>query len=191
MRFRRPIRRPRLARRLLRNVLPDEYQNELRQAHHLMETGDYQQASTLFWRLAEIAEKRNLPGRAPFLFIQAGRAFSLSGNSKMAKSGLIHGFELLVASNRWRALNDISNRVLQELNNSNKPELAAAIEAWIKENVPENVNLTPPQSVPSTSTRPGLPAKCPYCGASVSPVDVDWLDETSAACNYCGSVITS
>jgi hypothetical protein len=95
MRFRRPIRRPRLARRLLRNELPNEDQNDLRQAHHLMENGEYQQAGAAFWHLAESAESRGLQGRAPFLFIQAGRAFSLAGNNKLGQQGLIHGFKLL------------------------------------------------------------------------------------------------
>jgi hypothetical protein len=190
MRFRRPIRRPRLARRLLRNELPHEEQLDLRQAHHLMDVGEYQPAGASFWHLAENAENSGLQGRSPFLYIQAGRAFTLSGNSKMAENSFVRGFELLARSNRWRALNDVSNQVLLELKHSGNTLLAEVIETWIRSNVTENLTSSPSKPINPNPSRPSLPAKCPYCGASVSPVDVDWFDETTAACNYCGSVIS-
>lgn len=48
------------------------------------------------------------------------------------------------------------------------------------------------------STRPDvrygsdwLPARCPGCGAGVSPADVTWLDPTAgtAACGFCGTIM--
>jgi hypothetical protein len=34
-----------------------------------------------------------------------------------------------------------------------------------------------------------LPPKCPYCGGSVIPDSVEWVDAASALCDYCGSVL--
>ncbi len=36
-----------------------------------------------------------------------------------------------------------------------------------------------------------LPARCPGCGAGLSPTDVRWLDATAgaAACGFCGTVM--
>jgi hypothetical protein len=39
------------------------------------------------------------------------------------------------------------------------------------------------------SIRPRLPARCPFCGASVRPDEVEWLDDASVACAYCKSTI--
>jgi NAD-dependent SIR2 family protein deacetylase len=34
-----------------------------------------------------------------------------------------------------------------------------------------------------------LPPKCPYCGGTVHPGEVEWINDTAAECDFCGSVI--
>ena len=34
-----------------------------------------------------------------------------------------------------------------------------------------------------------LPAHCPSCGAAVRPDEVEWLDDITAECDYCGSPV--
>jgi len=34
-----------------------------------------------------------------------------------------------------------------------------------------------------------LPEKCSSCGAGIRPNEVKWLDDVTAECHYCGSVI--
>ncbi|MBI3741222.1 MAG: hypothetical protein HY257_05635 [Chloroflexi bacterium] len=42
---------------------------------------------------------------------------------------------------------------------------------------------------PSIASRGKLPPKCPQCAAPVRSDEVEWIDNDSAECNYCGSVI--
>ncbi len=34
-----------------------------------------------------------------------------------------------------------------------------------------------------------LPSKCPSCGATLSPEDIDWIGPLEAKCAYCGGVV--
>jgi hypothetical protein len=34
-----------------------------------------------------------------------------------------------------------------------------------------------------------LPPQCPKCGGNIRRDEVEWIDATSAACDYCGSVV--
>jgi hypothetical protein len=34
-----------------------------------------------------------------------------------------------------------------------------------------------------------LPLKCPNCGGSVHPDELEWTDSRSAICDYCGSIL--
>ncbi|MHA1770109.1 MAG: hypothetical protein ACTSYL_11570 [Candidatus Thorarchaeota archaeon] len=34
-----------------------------------------------------------------------------------------------------------------------------------------------------------LPAKCPSCGASLSPEGIDWVGPLEAKCSYCGATV--
>jgi hypothetical protein len=41
------------------------------------------------------------------------------------------------------------------------------------------------------AARRSLPAACPQCGGAVRPDEVDWIDDRTAVCDYCGSVVKS
>jgi hypothetical protein len=34
-----------------------------------------------------------------------------------------------------------------------------------------------------------LPTHCPSCGAALRPDEIEWLDESTAECAYCGSPV--
>lgn len=38
-------------------------------------------------------------------------------------------------------------------------------------------------------SRARLPAACPLCGAPVCSDEVEWIDEFSAECAFCGAVV--
>jgi hypothetical protein len=42
---------------------------------------------------------------------------------------------------------------------------------------------------PAAAPRRALPAKCPHCAGAVRSDEVDWIDDASAECLYCGGVI--
>jgi hypothetical protein len=87
MRRRRSFLRPRIGRPIARNMLANDTQIALQEAHDLMGQGEFQKAATIFDRLAEGVLRRGFVGRAPFLFVQAGRAYYLGGNSRPHLTG--------------------------------------------------------------------------------------------------------
>jgi hypothetical protein len=48
-----------------------------------------------------------------------------------------------------------------------------------------------PPAAPAGPSHAKLPAKCPQCGGNVLPDEIEWVDEHSAICDYCGSLIQS
>jgi ribosomal protein S27AE len=72
-----------------------------------------------------------------------------------------------------------------ELRARDLEEEAAVLEAEIRDALAAHGRSLSPQ--PGSPAEPRLPAKCPYCGGSVLASEVEWIDERSAICDYCGS----
>ncbi len=49
-----------------------------------------------------------------------------------------------------------------------------------------NLNNMPAEE---SEKHPVLPTHCPGCGAPIHPDDVDWIDNVTAECEYCGSPV--
>jgi hypothetical protein len=60
------------------------------------------------------------------------------------------------------------------------------MEAFVKK-VSPSTPITHVESAPLK--RPLLPTHCPACGAAVRPDEVEWLDDVTAECAYCGSPV--
>ena len=130
----------------------------LQHAHELMEGGNYAEAALAFEKLAAAAEQRMGP-RAPFLFMQAGRARILLKQIPAGMAHLRHGLE--------KEASEIAN--------------------LISNHIPA-ISESPTQRGPDPS-RITLPTHCPSCGAAVRPNEIEWLDEFTAECDYCGSPV--
>lgn len=172
----------RLFRRQIRKTLAQDVPPVLQEANFVFDKGEYGRAGELFEQIAEKAEARGGP-RAPIFYLQAGRARILAGQTALGLPSLKRGLELLVQRGQFPRLQQAGTRVIAELNERGLKNEAAEIEAWLKTALP---------SVPSFGTslkRPVLPTYCPACGAAVRPDEVDWLDEITAECAYCGSPV--
>ncbi len=158
----------------------------LQRANQLMAAGEYNEASALFADLGNRAVDR-FPHRAPFLFIEAGRAAFLGGQAKMGVSHLRRGLTLLASQGRFHRMRMAGERTIDELRarglNAEADEIAALLEG----NAP--AESLPEKEIPSPAKKPVLPTHCPSCGAAVRPDEVEWLDEITAECAYCGSSV--
>lgn len=174
----------RRARRLLRGAPVPAVPPALRNAHRLMEAGNYAEASLAFYDLAKKGEER-FPERAPILYVEAGRAAVLSGD---ARKGVIHfrsALTLLGTQQRYRRLFNVGKRIVDELRERGLNAEADEVESVIRNNAqaPAEREARMPQ------TRVILPTHCPSCGAAVRPGEVEWLDDVTAECDYCGSPV--
>jgi len=168
---------PRIVQRLVKLDVPFE----LVRANQLMRKGNYRQAASEFQELAKTAET-DLPQRAPFLYIEAGRAAILDGNVKNGIAHLRRGLTMFGSQHRFERMYRIGNRIIAELRERGLNQEAEQIQKLLQANQAEDRGFEPVKV-----ERPILPAHCPSCGGSVKPNEVEWLDEVTAECSYCGS----
>ena len=163
-------------------TLAQEVPPILQEANFAFDKGEYGRAGELFEKLAETTGARGGP-RAPLFYLQAGRARILAGQTTLGMPSLRRGLELLAQRKQFPRLQQAGQRVLSELNERGLQKEASEIETWLKSVLPSPSSLNAPQK------KPTLPTHCPSCGAGVRPDEVEWLDDLTAECAYCGSPI--
>ena len=175
----------RLFRRHIRKTLAQEVPPILQEANFAFDKGEFGRAGELFERIAETAAARGGP-RAPLFYLQAGRARVFAGQTALGMPSLKRGLELLSQGRLFLRPHRVRRRLINELRERGLDKEAAEIEAWM--NSPEaSLSETESQEIPAK--RPVLPTHCPSCGAAVRSDEVEWLDEVTAECAYCGSPI--
>jgi hypothetical protein len=175
----------RLFRRHIRKTLAQEVPPILQEANFVFDKGEYGRAGELFERIAETAAARGGP-RAPLFYLQAGRAPVFAGQTALGMPSLKRALELLSQKRLFLRLHRVRRRLIDELHERGLDKEAAEIEAWM--NSPEtSLPETELQEIPVK--RSVLPTHCPSCGAAVRPDEIEWLDEVTAECAYCGSPI--
>ena len=170
-------------RRHIRKTLAENVPPILQEANFAFDKGEYGRAAELFESIAQAADGRGGP-RAPIYHLQAGRARVLAGQTQLGIPSLKRGLELLAQRGKLQRFHQAGDRVLTELNSHGLKSEAAEMESWIRK-------LTPPLpsfEVPKPD-RPALPTHCPSCGAALKHDEVEWLDELTAECAYCGSPV--
>lgn len=185
--FRRPIIRP-----VVVAPLENHPRQLLFQAHQLFDRGEYLAAAEMFERLAIGASNRNMLQRAPTLFLQAARANLRANRLPQAEKNLMSGLEILAATQRWKALRHLGTIAITELNQAGLKDMASRLETWLN----KQLEGKPIEETASPFTVPGKPApkfpeKCPYCGASLKPNEIEWLDQRTVECLYCGSAVAT
>jgi hypothetical protein len=157
----------------------------LRRANNLMADGDYAGAANAFEQLARAAEGRGGP-RAPFFYLQAGRARVMAGQSAAGLEQLERGLGLFAARGLMGKVFNIGNRIVAELHQRGLKQEAEKVAAYVKSLVPA-FDVSPTQTPPAK--HPPLPTHCPGCGAPVRPDEVEWMDNVTAECAFCGSPV--
>ena len=175
----------RMFRRQIRKSLAQEIPPILQEANFVFDKGEYGRAAELFERIAETASARGGP-RAPLYYLQAGRARVFAGQTALGRPSLMRGLELFAQRGQYARLHQAGTRVISELSERGLKNEASEIETLLKTILPSAHSF---DSVKTPSKRPILPTHCPSCGAVVRPDEVDWLDEVTAECAYCGSPV--
>lgn len=173
----------RLLRPHRRALIPD-VPPVLQQANTLLAEGNYHDSAVAFEDLARRAEARQAP-RAPHLYLRAAQARLLAGQVEQAVDHLKHGLSLLAAAGQWQILHRLGQRSVVELNQRGLTREAREISDYLIQTLPSI-----PQASFGTTPRPAfLPTQCPGCGSSVHPEEVEWLDDLTAECAYCGTTL--
>lgn len=173
----------RMFRRQIRKSLAQEVPPILQEAHFTFDKGEYGRAAELYERIARVADGRDGP-RASIFHLQAGRARVLAGHASLGIPSLKRGLEVLADRKQFPRLQLAGKRVINELMEHGLKTEADEIDSWLRSVLPE---MPPMESKPVK--RPVLPTHCPSCGAPLRPDEVEWLDDITAECGYCGSPV--
>ena len=160
----------------------------LSQAHRLMAAGEFIEAGAIFERLARGAVEREIP-RAPFLFVQAGKAYLEGGEKPKGFTLVKHGLKMLADTDRWGELYRVGHRTLVVLEEKGFTEESARLAAWLEEILPERSKLDIETGLQGKTKHAILPKVCPSCGGPVDPDVVSWRDDVTAECLFCGSMV--
>lgn len=172
----------RMFRRNVRKTLAQEVPPILQEANFVFDKGEYGRAAELFEQIAQTADARGGP-RAPVFHLQAGRARLFAGQTKLAMPSLLRGLELFAQRKQFHRLQTAGQRTLVELKERGLTAEAAQVEALLG-----NTGTLPASTAPAAQ-HPILPTHCPHCGAALRPDEIEWLDEATAECGYCGSPV--
>jgi hypothetical protein len=175
----------RMFRRQIRKTLAQEVPPILQEANFVFDKGEYGRAAQLFEQIAQTADARGGP-RAPLFHLQAGRARIFAGQTSLGMPSLKRGLELFAQRRQFPRLQKAGTRVIAELNKRGLESEAAEIETWLQTMLPSMTSFDMPKASPKNSV---LPTHCPSCGAALRLDEVEWLDEITAECAYCGSPV--
>jgi hypothetical protein len=163
----------------------------LQRANELMAIEDYTGAARAYEELAKSADARNGPA-APHLFLQAGRAHLLAGQVSAGMVLVEKALNLFGERGEWLKFLRNRSRIVEELNRTGLDKEADFFANFMADEIPaEIVNVaykTHSDPKPVARARATLPTKCEECGAPLRIDEVDWVDEMTAECPYCGNI---
>ncbi len=184
-RMRRALLGGRRSRRILGPILSPAL-HRLRLAHARREAGDYRTAAGEFHALAERAEAEGIP-RSVQAFVLAGQSYLLAGQHAEGVADLQRSVQAAVRFGQLPRLAAASTRIAAELRASGFGQEADAFLGMLVSAGQQPLTVQP--SAAPVNPPPRLPTKCPSCGGTIHPGEVEWVDPHSIACDYCGSVV--
>ena len=150
-----------------------------------MASGEYADAARIFSALADEADRRQIP-RGIQLHLQAARAWLKAGELTRAIPRMEHGVDLLEKTGQLGRLSAVGPGIVAELRAVGLAEDADRLQLRLDSIPHEQRHHGPGYSTPKTET---LPSKCSSCGGILRPDELEWIDQRSAVCSYCGSVL--
>jgi hypothetical protein len=154
-------------------------------ASELLERGRYAEAADVLERLAEAAPASTGRAEGPIL-IQAGEARILAGQTQSGVALALRGLDSLAATGRVLRLERVGRRLAAFFRERSLPEAAAEVERRLAARDTTSPSKAP---APAPIIRPTLPTHCPSCGAVLRSDEVEWLDDATAECSFCGSPV--
>ncbi|MBI5876890.1 MAG: hypothetical protein HZB53_04500 [Chloroflexi bacterium] len=180
--------RPRPLRRLARAVglLEPRPRQMVNEAHALEAAGRHAEAAALFAQVADLAAQHGVLDRAGNLSLQASRCLLNGGDAAGALARARTGLNLLVQAGREHRAAMSFQMAVDALRAQGHAAEAAALQKEFT-SLAQTAAADEPDDEPAA--RGHLPPKCVNCGGPLRPGDVDWIDDATAECPYCGSAV--
>jgi hypothetical protein len=165
-------------------LLPPLASNEeaLLKAQELFSQGDYLPAAQICENVAREGIGQGVR-QGPRLLILAGRGYLLAGEREKGMACYRDAFSTMARNGRWFGLNIVSRQAIKQLIEDGFQSEADELSTYT------NAIPSAQRSTIENSPRVQLPTNCPSCGAPIRSDQVDWVDQATAECPYCGSLV--
>jgi len=160
----------------------------LQKANQLMAGGHYVLAAEIYEQFARGALSRNGP-RAPWFFLQAGHARILAGQVPAGMAHIRQGLALIAGLGQPQRLYHAGMRFVTELKARNLSSEAKEIEDYLTKTLPAGFVAGTVAATATEKPKPILPTNCTGCGGPIRSDEVEWVDDVTAECPYCGSAL--
>jgi hypothetical protein len=157
----------------------------IQRANQLIANGQAVEAAQILTRLVQESENRGRPRLTANLHAQAARAYAAAKDEQNALSQARSALKQFVQLNMLPRVPRFYANITRDLRANG---MNASADALQKE-FGEKAKGLESQGFAAPAQHGRLPVKCPQCAAPVRNDEVDWIDQISAECNYCGSVI--
>ncbi len=158
----------------------------LSQANRLIANGHPGEAAQLFANLAQQMDASNHPRRAANLHAQAAHAYADDQDEANALTHARRALSLFLQFQMIERTPRFYGNIERKLRARNLNKAADDLQIEFGKQVG---SLPQPQVQPQVPGQQRLPATCSQCGAPVRGDEVEWINQYSAECIYCGSVI--
>jgi hypothetical protein len=173
-------------RQFRRRPLLSPAERSLQRVQRLILVGRFGQAAALLAGLANQVETAGRPRAAAELHARAAHCYVEGGIASAAlaeASSALLSFKGAGMSGRFTRFDANITRKMQAHG------MQAGVEALRAQFGAEEIEFKPELQAAAPGRRLILPAACPQCGAPVRGDEVEWIDEHSVECAYCGAVI--
>jgi hypothetical protein len=158
----------------------------LRQANQLMSDGKPAQAAPLFVQLGRQMQATRRPRRAANLFARAANAFIDSHDEQAALTQARLALSLGLQYQMVQRTPVFFANITRKMDGIGMKSAAEALQREFGPRIASKPTVPPQESQPKRGL---LPTICPKCGAPVHGDDINWVDENTAECEYCGNLI--
>jgi tetratricopeptide (TPR) repeat protein len=158
----------------------------LQRANALAAAGNFSEAAIAYEELARLAVDQNGP-RASWLLLLSGRMRLQAGQVQVAMTHLQQGLRLFAPRGKWKQLQAAGSRSVEELKGLGYSQQAGELEALVISLLPPGLSTRSTAGEEPKARR--LPGTCPACGGSLRSDEVEWIDDYTAECLFCGSVV--
>jgi hypothetical protein len=131
-----------------------------------------------------------MPVRAAELALQASRSYFAADAVAQALPLARQGLLALIRAGHTRRVPALLSKATTALRSKGHDAEADQLEEEVTRALEEQgLSLADMQQAPAaTGKRGSLPAQCGGCGAPLAPGDVEWHDDHTAECPYCGTL---
>lgn len=167
------------------NFSPEQIETALK-ANQLLSAGKPNEAAPLFARLAKDMEDSHHPRRAANLHAQAAHAFTDSQNEPSALIQARKALSLFIQYQMVERTPRFYANITRKMSHRGMINAAETLQKEYGGLVGPLPTAIPPAPLEHRGT---LPPACTQCGAPLRSDEIDWVDDQTVECGYCGALI--